>query len=56
MDDELSWEETICGECKYLRMFYDKHDWEVFRCGNEEGRGTDDPEKDACKCFVKGEE
>lgn len=46
-------DENYCGECKYLCMRYDKHDWEIFSCLNENGRGTDDPDKTACKGFER---
>lgn len=47
--------EHICGECKYCTMYYDKQDWEIYACNNEDGRGCDDPEDEACKNFEEDE-
>ena len=43
--------DNICGECKYLTMWYDIHEGEVYACGKETGRGTEDPFSEACKEF-----
>ena len=46
----------ICGECKYLRMSYDRGGWEVYYCDNEKGRGTDDVYGNACSAFEMTDE
>ncbi len=51
-----NYQDFICNECKHLTMFYDKHDWEIYACGHEDGRGTDDPYETACKYFEISEE
>lgn len=51
-----NYKDCICGECKYLCMHYDRHDWEVYSCCNEDGRGTDDIYEEACKHFEERED
>ena len=45
--------EHYCIECKYLCTRYDRNDWEVYGCSNENGRGTNSPERTACKGFKR---
>lgn len=51
----MDYKDCICGDCQYLRMWYDKQGWEIFSCGNEDGRGTEDPENVACRYFENKE-
>lgn len=52
----MDYKDCICVECKYLRMWYDKQGWEIYACGNEDGRGTDDPYEEACEQFEREED
>lgn len=44
-------ENYVCGDCKYCNMTYDKNMWEIYYCTNNDGRGTDAPENEACDGF-----
>lgn len=53
----MDYEEYICADCKYFGVSMDaKHCTPVEYCGNENGRGTNDGLRKACKYFEKEEE
>lgn len=43
--------DRTCGECLHCMMQYDRHDWEIFSCNSEFGRGCELPEDTACRYF-----
>ena len=47
-----TYKQHTCSECAYLAMDYNKHMDVIWSCTCENGRGTKDENKQACKRFL----